>query len=397
MLKDNELIGKYIKYSPEITEEIFDKIIKRLKEANFNIYGLNCDFKGFKEYGNLRLYSDYFFQTCSTPEGTEISYKDIIGEENTLIVGNWYELNIGNKWIFKFNRFEPPNKLGCTKSGTPHDNYNDRTGGYCKGTPEQCKLADMEEVYKLFPEEKPVELQLKDLVEGEIYFYTFKGYCNHISMYSGKCASKYDLSFNHVNGGKPKFGMNTTWNSSATDGTLIKDSLRLATPEEKQWLNVCIAKNKFIEKDYALRGYDINGKALKSKSIPEYVECIKDAYGMTKGTIYKVNSDKYIVGTTIQTHYSTLYVIPSTKEAYEAQFKKEEVKEMKFEVGKWYKYKFRLSDTDDIELFYLRSSKTISGNTIYYDEFINTIGLPHHQKSSASYANQYVTDEEVSL
>lgn len=43
------------------------------------------------------------------------------------------------------------------------------------------------------------------------------------------------------------------------------DNIRQCTSEEKQWLNVCIAENKFIEKDYALRGYDMYGKALQSE------------------------------------------------------------------------------------------------------------------------------------
>ena len=132
-------------------------------------------------------------------------------------------------------------------------------------------------------EEESKPLTVDDLIKGEIYFYTFIGFCDHIVEYDGNYLAKYDIAFNHVNGHNPNFLKNTYPNSSLTDGTLKKGSLRLATPEEKQWLHVCIAEDKFIKKDYALRGYDMDGKTLKS----EIDETFKEGT-LIKGEFYNL-------------------------------------------------------------------------------------------------------------
>lgn len=77
-------------------------------------------------------------------------------KEVQLIEGNWYEINYSGtyRWIFKLKEFKTPNKLWNTLSATPHDGYTDSSKGYIIGKPEDCKPADMEEVYKLFPDER---------------------------------------------------------------------------------------------------------------------------------------------------------------------------------------------------------------------------------------------------
>ena len=96
MLTNEQLKGTYIKYSPEITEEIFNKIVSR-----FDRYGIDCDYKGFKRWGHLNF--DYHnlpskelcIQTMEAASGyTEISYKDIIGEDEW-----WKDLKKGDYFV----------------------------------------------------------------------------------------------------------------------------------------------------------------------------------------------------------------------------------------------------------------------------------------------------------
>ena len=103
------------------------------------------------------------------------------------------------------------------------------------------------------------------------------------------------------------------------NGGFAYDNIRMATPEEKHWLEECIKLDKFISKEEAMKSF-----------VPEYVECVmqynKSDYFV--GKIYKVNSTFQNVNK-IESHnnqgmafYQTnLHRFkPSTKEAYDAQF-----------------------------------------------------------------------------
>ena len=113
---------------------------------------------------------------------------------------------------------------------------------------------------------------------------------------------------------KNKFEINTSWAYKSDTRTY-----RLATPEEKHWLNCCITANKFITFEEAMKTF-----------IPEYVECtlqqICSDYKL--GEIYKVSSTSQNVNK-IESHNNqgmAFYQMnkhrfkPSTKEAYDAQF-----------------------------------------------------------------------------
>ena len=139
-------------------------------------------------------------------------------------------------------------------------------------------------------------------------------------------------------------------------------SIKPATPAEKKWLKTCIKQDKFIEQS-ELDKYDDEGNLMESKKYPEYVECISPGKGytthpnakeygcinydyntsLTKGRVYKVlkyiqiNSGKW--GFVLEfdgKHYllGEAGAIKSTKEAYEAQFKKDD----KFKNGDWLVY-----------------------------------------------------------
>ena len=93
-------------------------------------------------------------------------------------------------------------------------------------------------------------MDIKDLESGKVYFWTFIGFCDWISEYDGINQRFHEsLTFNHTNSGKNSLYIKANMsisNSSFTDGTLAKESLREATYEEIQWLNYCTDLRKWV-------------------------------------------------------------------------------------------------------------------------------------------------------
>lgn len=70
-----------------------------------------------------------------------------------LIRGNWYEANATyDRWIFKFVKMVN-NKYWTSKACTPKDNYKFNSLGTIENLSNLIP-ANMEEVYKFYPEEK---------------------------------------------------------------------------------------------------------------------------------------------------------------------------------------------------------------------------------------------------
>ena len=188
-------------------------------------------------------------------------------------------------------------------------------------------------------------LRVEDLVEGEIYV---NGPDNGTTW----C---YIIKYSK-NSFKKAVGLYKTGVYSAeycnymgdyTEGWL----LRLATPDEKKWLNTCIKQDKFIEQS-ELDKYDNEGNLMeKNEEYPEYVKlintggCIGEAPIINR--IYKLVKDNrgnyqyeflldnvYKFGFDDRNGKFTKYFELSTREAYEAQFKKDE----KFKDGDWLVY-----------------------------------------------------------
>ena len=108
------------------------------------------------------------------------------------------------------------------------------------------------------------------------------------------------------------------------NGVFVYNNMRLATPEEKHWLNECIKLDKFITFEEAMKTF-----------IPEYVELINTGCrincNIPAGKIYKCSKDvtkDYHFGFFLDSKYKigfnknefNQYLKPSTKEAYDAQF-----------------------------------------------------------------------------
>ena len=130
-------------------------------------------------------------------------------------------------------------------------------GSYCKvifynGIKEQpfkhLVKPSTKEAYEA--QNKPKQLNVKDLIKGEIYVFDINSTKNFISKFDYiESDNYYDSCFIQGNefDNDPEF-------ATISD---IK-SIRLATNEEKKWLNTCISQDKFISKE-DLHLYDDSG------------------------------------------------------------------------------------------------------------------------------------------
>ena len=97
------------------------------------------------------------------------------------------------------------------------------------------------------------------------------------------------------------------------NSVFVYNNMRLATSEEKHWLETCIKVDKFITFEEAMKTF-----------IPEYVECTQEQYpnSYKVGIIYKLKNtliENEISGMAYWAFNQHRFK-PSTKEAYDAQF-----------------------------------------------------------------------------
>jgi len=165
-----------------------------------------------------------------------------------------------------------------------------------------------------------------ELKEGEIYNYKIYNHTYIIKLNIKNNNPKFKNGF----GGKYVFesSINKKFAKERTIHYLDKGVFTKATPEEKHWLNSCIDADKFISYEEAMKSF-----------IPEYVECIKlfrHDWKFTINKIYKWPQPIDNVGKkhlAINTYKSWIkYFKPSTKEAYDAQFRKEVIKVKPFDI-----------------------------------------------------------------
>lgn len=155
-----------------------------------------------------------------------------------------------------------------------------------------------------------------ELKEGEIYNYKIYNFVYIVKLDIENNIPRFRNGF----GGIYVYDNNENQNQFGKERTLHylhEGIFTKATPEEKHWLNTCISADKFISYEEAMKSF-----------IPEYVECIKlfhYNWSLSKGKIYKF--PKPIDDEGVERKYITNwkrwndYFKPSTKEAYDAQFK----------------------------------------------------------------------------
>ena len=164
------------------------------------------------------------------------------------------------------------------------------------------------------------QLKKKDLIIGEIY--------SVVNQTNSLCVFKHKYTDNDVPAIEYYAFVSEDRNYFKKDNIhYVFKNLKLATPEEKHWLNEAIKLDKFITHEEAMKTF-----------IPEYVECTQEQYRSSYkvGIIYKLKNtliENEIGGMAYWT-YNQHRFKPSTKEAYDAQFV---VKEPEFVLPeKWY-------------------------------------------------------------
>jgi len=137
---------------------------------------------------------------------------------------------------------------------------------------------------KIIEEKQTKEITGDNLLPNEIYVtnkptdYIFK------TSNTGKGYSSYIYEFNNYNSITPN--KDYIW----------EGNLRLATFEEKKWLNTCISQDKFIPRGdlhlYEESGLLISKKCDSVEEKPEYYECFEATRGsgFTAGKIYKIRN-----------------------------------------------------------------------------------------------------------
>jgi len=162
-------------------------------------------------------------------------------------------------------------------------------------------------------------IKKEELIKGKIYTHQNGNICRYDQIVNNSIIGKH-LGYNKSEFRKPPNNL----------GNFNIDEMKLSTPEEKHWLEICINADKFIEYNKAMKSF-----------IPEYVECIVGYSGMTNisakiGKIYKTSEEPefsiYKWDYLFKNHLHKFK--SSTKKAYDAQFI---VKEPEFILPeKWY-------------------------------------------------------------
>jgi hypothetical protein len=178
-------------------------------------------------------------------------------------------------------------------------------------------------------------LSRKDLIDGEFY---------KVEVDDGFLIMKLSFKGSDLNRVNAAYvsNMDSEWRFRQESTPWVTNrKITKADFSEVRWLKTCIKQDKFIEQS-ELNKYDDEGNLMGSKEYPEYYECINIPdrnKNWVEGKIYKIRNSKQLEsyknfideagepnGFCPHNHK---HFKPSTREAYEAQFKKDE----EFKVG----------------------------------------------------------------
>ena len=201
-----------------------------------------------------------------------------------LIPGNWYRLDYyGHIYIFKYRK----NGDNIATEGNYISNGEIEEASDYFTEDDSCKNmtpADMEEVYKYFPEEKPKQEEFK---KGDILYHD-TGYNEWIIVYDKHVEGD-------VKGCENREYIKVNSSGSYHKGDYINTNtktLRKATPEEEAWLKACAKANKFIPKEEALKPFKIKesmntyglnvGDVIPEKVLHAWCKRGKNVFGSSK-------------------------------------------------------------------------------------------------------------------
>lgn len=304
----------YLKYTPEISEDIFNILKDRLNTElgiQFNHSNIGTSYNSFRKNKFIRTamgntQGAWCVDNNSQSGKLQKSIFDLIPpqeqKECILEDGKWFHIQMKgdhNEWLFKRNSVYPHKTSNSKAVIIPEGNvYLDNYVAEDKNI-EWIKPASLDEVYKYFPEERPKQEKVMKYPIGPI-------------------------AFAEMNGNIPNY---------SRDIKQIKDGSRI--------LNKTTSNIKIIgyEKEFYIVSYndEKNNEVIlgftedKLKPvetpvqsfIPEYVECIASINGNHHpkvGQIIKADSRGYLYGICIYNSISYKDCFRrSTKEAFEAQ------------------------------------------------------------------------------
>mgnify|MGYP007069469421 CR=1 FL=1 len=304
------LTNKYLKYSPEITLEIFEKIWNKLLEVYKVSYPDDLETR-FEEFtrgesislsydGELGLYLMYSSETKTETTVQEILGYDPFIKEGELDSNKIYHgriKNYGGYIIFKPNTYELFSQNGDIPNSFSTGNYPSQVIGAVIATKEEWEWLELCISNNKFMEKPFVE-----------EFVLPKSWCLRTTPETDKILCEWR------GGGHC---------SDTKDSLLVYDS-ESAYP--KYWENIRkIDKYQEITFDQ-FKKYVLKEPTEVKEVIPEYVECIKQMTAFDLSKIYKTETYSeggYRVlhpaggGQTIQGYENNFK--PSTKEAFDAQ------------------------------------------------------------------------------
>ncbi len=181
---------------------------------------------------------------------------DLKPPEIELIEGQWYSciLNEGKPWFFKYVGKTKAGDIECSLCIQTVSKWTDKVIGTIINKKDilttNIQIADMKEVYKYFPEERPKignNIKLSDLKEGEYYRF----YYGNIAHVICKC-TRSGVAMGAGIWGKDTHHGNT--DSYNRDGHFYAyNTYEIAEKNDILWLNKCIEADKFISKGEALK------------------------------------------------------------------------------------------------------------------------------------------------
>ena len=236
-------------------------------------------------------------------------------------------------------------------------------------------------------------IKKEELIIGEVYTHQNGNICRCDQITNTTICGKYINITNHEFRKPPE-----------NPGNFWINEMRLATPEEKHWLNCCITADKFITFEEAMKTF-----------IPEYVECIASVTdSFTENKIYKIENFDNNRNFNILDNDNVLRKIimigglwsfkPSTKEAYDAQFV---VKEPEFVLPKKWCLKITKENLDfckSLENNELKFHKNYTYSIgVYYSPIPNKncngfINIPkNYTEITFEQFKKYVLKEETAI
>ena len=271
MLELEKLKNKYIKYSEEITEDTFNKILDRAKEFAKEICPDLKTYRSFDDHSfdSFRLNEFFRFSGSSCSYGVdnnrqdaeEIKVSDILGEETQFEVGKWYRnLGTDKKYIAKLSKIKG-NKFW--QNEYIFEGRYQKTSGYLVFEDDIEKVTDLSEIQQYLPDNHPDKI-VKPIEKWSVGSYVV--FCKNSTNKNVLLNKPYEIIKKRLN--STYIGIiDEAGNLSTTDYTSTFYIIKwLATLSEAE----AFSKSLWGPKKEDLNKYDPESNLIKMK---KYVKC----------------------------------------------------------------------------------------------------------------------------